>query len=66
MYFFKIFTKVRFIPDAGLNALTNLTTESNYDAGAASCPFFRIVAGNTKPREEHSSDGWSFGVLECS
>ncbi len=66
MYFFKIFTKVRFIPDAGLNALANLTTESNYDAGAASCPFFRIVAGNTKPREEHSSDGWSFGVLECS
>lgn len=58
--------EVRFIPDAGLNALTNLTTESNYDAGAASCPFFRIVAGNIKPREEHSSDGWSFGTPTIS
>jgi len=59
-------TSVRFIPDTGLNALTNLTTESNYDAGAASCPFFRIVAGNIRPREEHSSDGWSFGTPTIS
>lgn len=54
-------TSVRFTFNAGLDALINVTSDSNYDAGAASCPFFRMVAGNVRPRSEHSSHGWSFG-----
>ena len=53
--------EVRFIVDAGVDALINVTSDSNYDAGAASCPFFRMVAGNVRPSYEHSSHGWSFG-----
>ena len=53
--------EVRFTVESSLNASVNVTSDSNYDAGAASCPFFRVVAGNSRLRDEHSSDGWSFG-----
>eukprot|EP00438_Fugacium_kawagutii_P033983 Skav228941 [mRNA] locus=scaffold2181:372939:373344:- [translate_table: standard] len=51
-------TSVQLTMDASLPALVNLTIDSNE---TTSCPFLRVVAGNERPRDEHSSVGWSFG-----